>query len=60
MKKQVTDIRESAGLEEEVVIVIRNGSVVHFSQRRVDKASGAWWKEERLPVQRRAADGNRG
>ena len=32
--------------DEEVVIVIRNGSVVHFVQREVDKATAGWWREE--------------
>ncbi len=48
MKKNVADIRNLAGSEEEVVIVIRNGSVVHFSQRKVEKNAVEWWKEECL------------
>ncbi|WP_346356088.1 hypothetical protein [Azotosporobacter soli] len=50
MKKNVTDIRNLPGGEEEVVIVIRNGCVVHFSQRKVEKNAAEWWKEECLSV----------
>ncbi len=39
-------IETGAAKDEEVVIVIRNGSVVHFVQREVEKATAGWWSKD--------------